>query len=684
MKCIGLLRNTLGQVYHALGAFEKAEAMHREALRLRKTVLGHEHQDVAESLNNLSVVLWDQKRRIEAEVFAREALAMRRKLLGNDHLDIATTLDALVAALEGQTKLAEAETVAREALTMRRKHLGKMHPDVATSLDSLAWVLRRRNRLAEAESLDREALEIRRALLGREHPKVANLLQNLADVLQRQGKLAEAETSLREALAMHKKLLGDEHPEVNASLRKLANVLLAQGKLAEAELYTRERLSIGEKGEPGWQLSNARSALGDILRAQGKYAEAEPLLLSAYQGMKLLTNQVQEENLTLVLQRLVQLYEATGWSDKGVQWIRGEVERCRSAANLGDTSDLKDLARLARVLAEQGKLDEAETVAREALAMSRALFPQDQPSRAALLDSLALALKGEGKLTEAETITREALEIRTKLHGNEDSRTVQSRNNLVNLLGLQGKWAEAVSVLREVATGGSGNAQVLNNLAWFLATCPDPKVRDGPSAVAFAEKAVARNEGNAGYVPDTLAAAYAEAGQFTNAVKIQKEAIALLRNKEEKEDYASRLRLYESGSPFRDDGLLARRTSALLADGKFAEAEPVARECLALREKQIPDDWLTCNARSVLGGCLLGQKKYAEAEPLLLSAYEGMKQREAKIPAVGKPRLKEALERLVQLYDATGRSDQAAEWKQKLAAFEKAESTNPPAAPPPK
>ena len=115
--------------------------------------------------------------------------------------------------------------------------------------------------------------------------------------------------------------------------------------------------------------------------------------------------------------------------------------------------------------------------------------------------------------------------------------------------------------------------------------------------------------------------------------------------------------------------MLAQRISALLADGKFAEAEPLARECLAIREKQIPDDWLTFNARSLLGGSLLGQKKYAEAEPLLLAGYEGMKQREDRIPAVGKPRLKETLQRLVQLYDATGRPDQAAEWKQKLAAL---------------
>ena len=67
---------------------------------------------------------------------------------------------------------------------------------------------------------------------------------------------------------------------------------------------------------------------------------------------------------------------------------------------------------------------------------------------------------------------------------------------------------------------------------------------------------------------------------------------------------------------------------------------------------------------------------------MLLSGYEGMKQREAKIPPAGKPRLKETLQRLVQLYEETGRPAQAAEWKQKLAQFEKAETERQPAAPP--
>ena len=84
----------------------------------------------------------------------------------------------------------------------------------------------------------------------------------------------------------------------------------------------------------------------------------------------------------------------------------------------------------------------------------------------------------------------------------------------------------------------------------------------------------------------------------------------------------------------------------------------------------------TFNSQSMLGGALLGQKKYAEAEPLLRAGYEGLKEglAEAMIQAISKVRLTEALERLVQLYDATGQKEKAAEWRKKLEACKEADN----------
>jgi hypothetical protein len=106
---------------------------------------------------------------------------------------------------------------------------------------------------------------------------------------------------------------------------------------------------------------------------------------------------------------------------------------------------------------------------------------------------------------------------------------------------------------------------------------------------------------------------------------------------------------------------------ALLNLKKWAEAEPLLRECLAIREKKQPDVWATFNTQSMLGGVLLGQKQYANAEPLLLAGYAGMRKREGTIPPQGRPRLVEAAERLVRLYEALGRKADVARWAKELA-----------------
>ena len=111
---------------------------------------------------------------------------------------------------------------------------------------------------------------------------------------------------------------------------------------------------------------------------------------------------------------------------------------------------------------------------------------------------------------------------------------------------------------------------------------------------------------------------------------------------------------------------------SLLQAKAFTEAEPLLRECLAIREKTQPDLWTTFNTQSLLGGALLGQKKYAEAEALLLAGYEGMKQREKSIPPQGATRIPEALDRLLDLCTATSRPDEVKKWQAERAKYPEA------------
>jgi tetratricopeptide (TPR) repeat protein len=89
-------------------------------------------------------------------------------------------------------------------------------------------------------------------------------------------------------------------------------------------------------------------------------------------------------------------------------------------------------------------------------------------------------------------------------------------------------------------------------LAHILAACPDDKVRDGKKAVALATNACELSGyATADYV-DTLAAAYAETGDFTAAVKWQAKAIELESDPKQKEEYHARLKLYQEKKPYRE------------------------------------------------------------------------------------------------------------------------------------
>jgi len=83
----------------------------------------------------------------------------------------------------------------------------------------------------------------------------------------------------------------------------------------------------------------------------------------------------------------------------------------------------------------------------------------------------------------------------------------------------------------------------------------------------------------------------------------------------------------------------------------------------------------------MLGATLIGKRKYEEAEPLLISGYEGMRAREDKIRDRHKV-LTEALQNFIQLFEATSRSEKAIEWRTKLAIVQAAGPKRKPAWPP--
>jgi tetratricopeptide (TPR) repeat protein len=103
-----------------------------------------------------------------------------------------------------------------------------------------------------------------------------------------------------------------------------------------------------------------------------------------------------------------------------------------------------------------------------------------------------------------------------------------------------------------------------------------------------------------------------------------------------------------------------------LNEGKYTQAEPLLREVLKSLDQTTPGDWRRYNTESMLGASLSGQKKFPEAEALLLSGYAGLVERKAAIPFDRQFKVGEAGDRIIQLYRDWDKPGKEAEWRKKL------------------
>ncbi len=102
--------------------------------------------------------------------------------------------------------------------------------------------------------------------------------------------------------------------------------------------------------------------------------------------------------------------------------------------------------------------------------------------------------------------------------------------------------------------------------------------------------------------------------------------------------------------------------------GKNGQAETTLRTALNAYEKVSPDSWERFNCASILGASLTGQKKYQEAEPLVIGGYEAMSRRKATIPAGSSSALDQAGRRIVQLYRSWRKTAKAADGRARSSA----------------
>jgi tetratricopeptide (TPR) repeat protein len=437
----------------------------------------------------------------------------------------------------------------------------------------------------------------------------------------------------RAAKAIERKFA--EQPETEAAIRlTLGETYYALGRFAEAQPHLERsvRLRADWLGADHPDTLTSKNSLAELYREQDQYDRAEPLYQEVLEG-----------------------------------------RTARLGADHPDTLTTK--FNLAALYYKHGKFDRAEPLYQEVLEGRSARLGADHPDTRASKYNLALRYLSQGKLEQAEPLLREALEGFTARKGADHPDTLRSKNNLAGLYWHQGKLDRAEPLLKAVLDAQTTKLEAdhpdIQISKYNLARVYQDQGKYDRAEPLFREASEAARK-KLGITHDDTQRFVLGLISCYDSMKAPAKAEPLLR---ELADFLKQK--FGADSP-QYAGELAVLGFNLLRQQKFADAEPVLRDGLAIRAQKQPDAWTTCNTQSLLGGSLLGQQKNAEAEPLLLAGYEGLKQREAKIPANSKARLTEALERLVQLYDATGQQDKADEWRKQL---EMTKAAKPPAQP---
>jgi tetratricopeptide (TPR) repeat protein len=321
--------SNLSVQYLTIGNYAAAEATVQEAL----SILSDGKIDTVAQvscLDSIASIYLDEGKDCEAERLSKQALDKAEEILAPDDLWVGMALLQLAAVYKNQEQYEAAGDLLKRAIIICQKDKSR-EIQLADALNQLASLMIAQGKYDEARKACEQSQEIRERLLGTTHILIAKNLENLAYISMQQGDDVTAESQYRRALGLYKSTFGTNHPAYAKATYELGNLFQQEHKNDDAESFLKRALATREKAlPPGHKdIALSLSALAGFYRNQGQPAQAEVLF------KKLLERD---------------LKYATADGDK-----------------------VSDYQNLAKVLAAQGKTDEANAAAANATTFEKQL-----------------------------------------------------------------------------------------------------------------------------------------------------------------------------------------------------------------------------------------------------------------------------------------------------------------------
>ena len=409
-------------------------------------------------------------------------------------------------------------------------------------------------------------------------------------------------------------------PLVELALREtLGRTYVTLGEYQSASIQYERAIALArpELGAEHPRTLNLLTSQSDLLRLQGRWVEAE-VLARELLAIQTRVRGADADETAVVMHQVAALLLEQGRAAEAEPLLRQVVAIHARARGSEDSTTLFARNTLGNTWYEMGEVDRAEREHREVLAIRVRFAGPESLEATYSMNGLAAALRWKGEFTESIALMRKVVAIRTRVQGPEHPETIGAINNLAFTLSEAGLLPEAAELAR--------------------------RAYDARQRILGVEH------------PVTLITAYHLAVVARRSRQFA-EAEQLLR--------ATTDAAHHVMGPMHPQTLLFASAlgEVLLLEGKFDEAVGGLRPNVAAREAAKADTWNIFSDRALLGAALAGQRKFADAEPLLRDGAAGLRERENRMPFAQRQRIAEARAGLAALYEATGRPDEAAKWR---------------------
>jgi serine/threonine-protein kinase len=365
------------------------------------------------------------------------------------------------------------------------------------------------------------------------------------------------------------------------------------------------------------------------------------------------------------------MYRRIGMYDKAQELLEQALAAGRAAFGPDHASVAQTLNDLGALAAEKGDNQAAAVSLESALAIRRRVFGPEHTNVADTLAELGRIYQDQGLNARAEPLHREALAIRRKLLGDDAGETGTSLSDLASVLRLNGDLDGAEALLRQSlainrkARGDTHamTATTLHDVALIVGAKGDRAAAESMfrTAMDIHRKALGESHPLVAVTLNSLSRVLRDQGRLDEAEAALQEALTIAR-----------------GALGNDHQLVAIYSvnlgSIQLARGAPQAAESSIREGLRIRRlspQMVPnrrrilpeDDWSIGAIQSLLGAALIPLKRYGEAETALLEARRSLDT----LSPPPQREIQKTVTRLVDLYTAWGKQDEAARYRALLA-----------------